>query len=628
MNTPRGLRIVVCVKQVPVAGAVEFDTESGVLRRDGVRSEVNTYDVRALLAALDIRDAQGGEVVALTMGPPDADAALRYCLALGADRAVHLCDRGFAGADTLATARALALAVEREAPDLVLCGRSSTDAETGNVGPEIAELLSVPQVTAVCGLEVAGDAVIARRETEDGFQTVRTGLPAVLVVGEDVAEERFPSKEARSGAAEIAVEQLGVADLGGEAFCFGFAGSPTAVESVQESTGTHRGAVLVEADVEAQARRVIDWLWERAPGGSKDDSSEQIVPAPVGLRSSDSSVCVYVEIGADGIRPVSRELLAVATRLAEDMSAQVDALVIGSDVAKYAPEIAAYGADRILIAEDGRFDQYDTMIYAHVVTEVIRRQAPRTVLFPSTTAGRDLAPRCAARMAVGLTADCVDLRFVDGQVVQDKPAFGDGLIALITSKTSPELATVRPGVFRPLDPRWDRKARVERITLGDLPAPSCVVIDHESQCDAGENDITTTDIVIGVGNGATHALAEIRELARLLGASIGCTRKVADQGVLPRRTQIGLTGHAIAPRIYIAIGARGAHEHVVGLSRAQHVLAIDTDEDSFMFDHADLGIVQECELLLPLLIQLLREKPPTDATLEEDPCTPASLGTN
>ena len=166
--------IAVCIKQVPAVSALAFDRVTRTIQREGVRNEISAFDVRALLRAIELRDEHGGEVVAITMGPPQAREALAECLALGADRAEHLCDRAFAGADTLATARALAAAIAREPYDLVLCGRNSVDAETGQVGPEIAELLDWPQVTIARTLDVDPRArtVRAERETDEGIDVV------------------------------------------------------------------------------------------------------------------------------------------------------------------------------------------------------------------------------------------------------------------------------------------------------------------------------------------------------------------------------------------------------------------------------------------------------------------------
>ena len=148
------MKIAVCIKQVPVVSMLKFDNETRRVVREGVPNEVNPYDVLALALATRLSREHGAEVVALTMGPPQASDALVQALAMGADRAVHLNDRAFAGSDTLATSRALALALERERPDLIICGRNSTDAETGQVGPEVAEMLGLPQITAVSKLDV------------------------------------------------------------------------------------------------------------------------------------------------------------------------------------------------------------------------------------------------------------------------------------------------------------------------------------------------------------------------------------------------------------------------------------------------------------------------------------------
>src|SRR5262249_6343223 len=210
--------------------------------REGVRGEASSFDVRALLGALRLRAANGGEVVVLTMGPPAAREALVHCLALGADRGVHLCDQALAGSDTLATARVLAAALRREEPDLILLGRASVDAETGQVGPEVAELLDLPQATAVRRLELdpAARTFEAERETDDGCERVRGPLPALVTAGEDLAEERFPGKAERQAATEKPIQTLTLADIGLPAADAGAEGSPTGVAGIEEGPGPRR----------------------------------------------------------------------------------------------------------------------------------------------------------------------------------------------------------------------------------------------------------------------------------------------------------------------------------------------------------------------------------------------------
>src|SRR5438034_394593 len=236
------MRIVVCVKWVPALGSLRFDPETRRLVSEGLPGEVSSFDLRALGAAVALRAAHGGEVVALTMGPPGARDGLVECLALGADRALHLVDAVLAGSDTLATARALAAALEREAPDLVLFGRASTDAETGQVGPEVAELLGLAQVTGARRLELdpAARTFVAERETDEGFETVTGPLPAVVTAAEDLAEERFPTKAERQAAAARPIATLGAAEVGLAPADVGATGSPTWVAGIEHVPSTRR----------------------------------------------------------------------------------------------------------------------------------------------------------------------------------------------------------------------------------------------------------------------------------------------------------------------------------------------------------------------------------------------------
>src|SRR3989441_4950946 len=249
------MRIVVCLKHVPVLSALRFDPETRRLVREGVPGEVSSFDLRALGAATALRQAHGGEVLALTMGPPATRAGLVHCLALGADRAIHLLDPLLAGSDTLATARALAAVLRREAPDVVLLGRASVDAETGQVGPEVAELLGWPQVTAARRLSADPTTrrFTAEREADDGFETLEGPLPAVVTAAEDLAEERFPTKAARQVAATKPIATVGVADLGLAPAEVGLAGSPTEVTAIEHVEVARRGEGLTGEPPEAGA---------------------------------------------------------------------------------------------------------------------------------------------------------------------------------------------------------------------------------------------------------------------------------------------------------------------------------------------------------------------------------------
>ena len=607
------MKSIVLVKQVPVVSAMKLDPETKTLQREGVPSEVSSFDVRGLLKALELRDEHGGEVVALTMGPPQAEEALRYCLALGADRAVHLTDRAFAGADTLATARTLALACEREGYDLILCGRHSTDAETGQVGPEIAELLDIPQVTGVAALtlDANGKTLRVERETDSGFDTLECPLPALVSATEDLAPERFPRKAERQAAQEKPVETVTASDLSADLAQFGAAGSPTWVESVQTVEDSRDSRVL-EGELSEQIETLVQALLARGLFGTWTDDGDANEKK---VRSADpepgKAVWVVAETLGDTLRPVSSELLGKAVELSAQYGGEVGAVLIGHSLDSHITPLAEHGADVVYQAEDARLAGYDTDLYAALLSRAIQEHKPQVVLLGSTAIGRDLAPRVAARLGLGLTGDCVDLEVDNqGRLLQLKPAFGGNIVAPILSKTTPAMATVRPGMLSPSQPVAGRQARVERLTL-EADVHSRVQLVSQTGADAAKAAaLDAADIAIGVGKGigGPENLPVIEQLAAVLGgAPLASTRDISDLGWLPRQHQVGITGRAIAPKLYFAIGIRGAFEHMVGLRKAGTIVAINIKAKAPIFKTTDFGIVGDYAEVVPLLTEALRK---------------------
>jgi electron transfer flavoprotein alpha subunit len=597
------MRIVVCVKWVPALDSLRFDPESRRLVREGVRGEVSSFDVRALIAAVALRGTHGGEVVALTMGPPAARDGLTECLALGADRGVHLLDPLLAGSDTLATARALAAAIGRESPDVILFGRASTDAETGQVGPEVAELLlDLPQATAVRKLSIDPGAhtFTAERETDDGFETLTGPLPAVITAAEDLAEERFPTKAERQAAAAKAIVTVSAADVGLSPEQIGTAGSPTWVAGLEPVESKRRGEMLAGDSPEALARALGEQL--RALASAPDEA-----PALPAHGSADGPpVWVVVEPGARGLRSVTLELLGKAAGLAAVLGGLVEAIVIG-DGARHAEMLAAAGADRILVAAGAGLAPYTTDAHTAVLTEAIRARRPRLVLLGSTARGRDLAPRVAARLGLGLTGDAIDLDVdAEGRVRQYKPAFGGAIVAPILSHARPEMATVRPGILRAARPDPQRRASQDHLEVPPILGRVRVLAQELLTEESAPLDAASIVIAVGRGIGGPAALPAIAALAARLGAGLAATREVTDAGWLPKQHQVGITGRAIAPRLYVALALSGTQEHVVGIRRAGTVVAINKNAKAPIFKSADLGIVADYATLLPYLEDALR----------------------
>ncbi len=610
------MKIAVLVKQVPVVAALRFDPASRRIQRDGVPSEVSAFDLRALARAVELKTGTDDEVVVITMGPPDARAALIHCLALGADRALHLVDRAFAGADTLATARALAAALAREGVDLVLCGRHSVDAETGQVGPEVAELLGWVQATGVHRLDLdrAGQRLRAERETDHGYEVVEAGFPVLVTAAEDLAPERFPTKAAREAAAAKPIVALSAADLGLAPATVGASGSPTTVESLEIVECTREGRVVDGASIADAVTVLVAELDRRGVIGART-ATRDLLPAPPATPRPLRGPAYWVVVEAEGgrLRSSTFELLGKAGELAGERHGHVAAILLGAPGdGAYGDALAARGADVIYVAEDGRLDPYTTDAHATVLADAIRARRPAAVLVAASIQGRDLAPRVAARLGLGLTGDCIDLGLgADGRLVQYKPAFGGNVVAPIRSRTLPDFATVRPGMLRAAAPAAGRVVPRETLPV-ELPggAPRLRVLERAGggADDATDLDAATAVIGVGKGVGGPAHLDAIRELAMTLGAALGATRDVTDLGWLPRQRQIGLTGRAIAPALYVAVGIRGAAEHTVGIRRAGVVVAINKNPKALIFKHADLGIVGDWAEVVPALVRALERR--------------------
>ena len=227
------MNIVVCIKQVPDTTEVRIDAETNTLMREGVPSIINPYDMHAIEAGLQIRERTGGKVIVLTMGPPQAEAALRNALSMGADDAVLLTDSAFAGSDTWATAYALSKAVRNIRADIILCGKQAIDGDTAQVGPEMGEFLDIPHISYVRKIEeVHSGGIRVQRLMDDGYDIVESSLPVLLTVVKELNQPRLPSLKGKIAAKKAEIKKWGHSDIGAEPANIGLKGSPTLVKQI------------------------------------------------------------------------------------------------------------------------------------------------------------------------------------------------------------------------------------------------------------------------------------------------------------------------------------------------------------------------------------------------------------
>ncbi len=255
------MNIIVCIKQVPDTNDVKIDPKTNTLMREGVVSVVNPFDVFAVEEALRLKAKLGGSVTAVSMGPPQAEAALREVIAMGVDRGILVSDRAFAGADTWATSYTLAMTIRKIGDfGLIICGKQATDGDTAQVGPGIATHLDLPQITYVRKIEeIDGKYIIAQRMLEDGNEAVHSSLPCVITVVKEINQPRIISLKGRMTARKAVITKWTARDINAEADKIGLDGSPTKVVRIFTPSARPGGRILSGTPEEC-ARELVDQL--------------------------------------------------------------------------------------------------------------------------------------------------------------------------------------------------------------------------------------------------------------------------------------------------------------------------------------------------------------------------------
>ncbi|MEW6399016.1 MAG: FAD-binding protein [Bacillota bacterium] len=659
------LHAVVCLKQVPDTTEVKIDPATGTLVRAGVPSIANPYDVHALEEALRLRERFAGRVTVISMGPPQAAAALKKAISYGADEAILLTDRAFAGSDTLATSYVLAAAIRkvatREPVDIVLCGKMAIDGDTGQVGPGIATRLGFDQLTYVIridSIDFQEQAVGVWRAVEGGRELVQTRLPALLTVSDEINDVRYATLPGMIRAVRYEPVVWTRADLDVEDGRCGLKGSPTSVvRTFTPEVRLKRNTEYVSAHggAEAQAEVLVARLAargllagrnhtgragvarpeqasaqpERAPAGGElpphgraaaegESPPETGAPAPgEGERAAGDEVAVgggifvFVEQREGRAAPVSWELVGEAVRLARELGAEVGAVVLGQGVRALAEESFTYGADVTYLVDHPVLKEYRTAPYARAAVELVRKHRPQIFLLGATAQGRDLASTVATSLETGLTADCTGLEIdPDTKLLrQTRPAFGGNVMATILCRTRrPQMATVRPRVM-PMPPRdASRRGRLVEEQI-DLDEESIAARVMQFVPRAGDTrSLAEAEVIVsgGRGVGGPQGFTVLKELADALGGAVGASRGAVAAGWISQEHQVGQTGQTVRPRLYIACGISGAIQHLAGMQGSEVVVAINKDPHAPIFQIADYGIVGDLFEVVPALARVVR----------------------
>ena len=345
-------------------------------------------------------------------------------------------------------------------------------------------------------------------------------------------------------------------------------------------------------------------------------------------------IYVVAEQRDGNIAKVTMELLGEATKLAGELGEKVYAVLMGDQIKDKAQDLIEAGADSVVVVEDPMLAEYVTEPYAKALTAVIKNYDPNIVLFGATSIGRDLAPRVAARVHTGLTADCTRLdvnmdnyfEFLhatsnadtdaigkrlgmdDMNLKMTRPAFGGNVMATIRcADHRPQMATVRPGVMKRLDPQVGKKGNVEEFKVEFVPEDMNVTIKEVVKETKRAVDITEAKVLVsgGRGIGSPEFFDELQKVADLLGGEISSSRANVDAGWIARDRQVGQTGKTVRPDLYMACGISGAIQHIAGMENSECVIAINKNDTASIFEVADLGIVGDVKVIIPKLIEAL-----------------------
>lgn len=327
------------------------------------------------------------------------------------------------------------------------------------------------------------------------------------------------------------------------------------------------------------------------------------------MKTTDRDIFLFIELSGGEIRGSSLELFTAARSVCAKTGGQIVAVVLGSGTDEAVKTLSRYSPDVIIRVDDTQFAEYSTRRYTNALCALITKYRPDAVMVSATRNGKDLAPRLARRLATGITANCCELSVEsDSDLISwNMPAPGGIMATILCSDTRPQMGTICPGAFSRPAPGEAADVEIIDEAAEDAGEDAVRLIRRLVEPKDSELSITEADIIVGGGRGMGSAenFALVRQLASVLGAAVGASRTVVDAEWIDAKHLIGQTGKMVRPKLYIACGISGALQHMVGVSEAQCIVAINRDPSAPIFDAADYAIVGDVNKILPALIAAL-----------------------
>ena len=317
-------------------------------------------------------------------------------------------------------------------------------------------------------------------------------------------------------------------------------------------------------------------------------------------------IFVIVEQRDLQIRKVSLELLSQGRKVADETGEPLVAVILGSGIEGLAQTVAAAGADKVILIDDAKLADYTTGAYTSVLNKLIRKDEPQAVLMGNTAIGKDLAPRLAHRLGVGLASDCTGMQ-TDAKnfLTFKRPIYAGKAFAYLSSNVRPILATIRPNTFKAEAPDASRQAEIVKETADIDSADLRAILKEVAIAASKRPDLTEANVIVSGGRGmkGPENYGILEELADVIGAAVGASRAAVDSGWKEHKFQVGQTGKTVAPTLYIACGISGAIQHLAGMGSSKFIVAINKDPEANIFNVADYGIVGDLFDVVLLLTQ-------------------------
>jgi electron transfer flavoprotein alpha subunit len=302
-------------------------------------------------------------------------------------------------------------------------------------------------------------------------------------------------------------------------------------------------------------------------------------------------------------RKVSYEVVSEGRRMADGLSTQLTAVVIGAGVDALVEEIKKYGPDRIVALDDAGLADYRTDAYTHAIAAALQPLDPAVIITGASVQGKDLAARLAARLNAGLAMDCTGIALQNGVLTYTRPMFGGKILADVQIQGAPQIVAVRPNVMSITPAAKESAVEKPAVQTGEVKT-----VVAEKVMDAGSKvELTEADVIVSGGRGTAGNFAPIEELTAALGGAVGASRSAVDEGWRKHGDQVGQTGKVVSPALYIACGISGAIQHLAGMSSSKVIVAINKDPEAPIFSKADFGVVGDIFQILPAVTAAVKK---------------------